>query len=264
MKVKFLPFGIMAVTVLLLTSCQKQSKAEQCHFRTLTLDKNIPLDSGKEPAYHITVMMDEMTAPEMTARRINSEIIQQTFNYNLSSITTAIDSFYRAQTREYKEKLFDLYQADIQNGMNANWYNYRFNIKTSHSTGFQDCISYEIHTSRYEGGAHEYNQTFYLNFNPENGEKILLNNIFTPNYQSELTRLLQDELVRQFNSKDIKELSEKGILNTTGFYITSNFKLGKDSMEFLYNVYEIAPYDIGPIRIRLSYKQLSSLLTTKN
>lgn len=116
MKVKFLPFGIMAVTVLLLTSCQKQNKAEQCHFRTLTLEKNIPLDSGKEPAYHITVMMDEMTAPEMTARRINSEIIQQTFNYNLSSITTAIDSFYRAQTHEYKEKLFNLYQADIQNG----------------------------------------------------------------------------------------------------------------------------------------------------
>lgn len=115
---------------------------------------------------------------------------------------------------------------------------------------FKTASVMKYYIPRYEGGAHEYNQTFYLNFQPGKRRKeFIAQQYLHAQLPVRTDRLLQDELVRLFNSKDIKELSEKGILNTTDFYITSNFKLGKDSMEFLYNVYEIAPYDIRPHRI---------------
>lgn len=260
MKFNFLSFGILSVTILNLTACQKQPEAEQIRFKTLKTEKDIPLNTDKEPACHISIAIDQATYPEQAAKKINNEIIRQAFNYKLTSVSEAVDSFCRSQAREYKEKLLELYQADLKNGMNANWYNFHYNIRTSHSTGYKGNVCYEIQATRYEGGAHEYNQTLYLNFNPENGQKILLNDIFVPNYQAGLIRLLTQELEYQFNCQNANELSEIGILNTTELYVPNNFKLGTDSIEFLYNAYEIAPYNVGAIHLRLSYKQLDSLL----
>lgn len=260
MKINFLSLGILSVTIFYLTACQKQPEAEQIRFKTLKAEKNIPLTTDTEPACHISITIDQATYPEQAAKEINNEIIRQAFNYKLNSITEAVDSFCKSQTQEYKEKLMELYQADLKNGMNANWYNFRYKIRTRHSTGYKGNVCYEIQSSRYEGGAHEYDQTLYLNFNPQNGHKILLNDIFVPNYQSELLKLLTQELKYQFDCQNANELSEIGILNSSELYVPKNFKLGTDSIEFLYNVYEIAPYDVGPIHLRLSYKQLASLL----
>lgn len=43
-------------------------------------------------------------------------------------------------------------------------------------------------------------------------------------------------------------------------YVTNNFILGKDSIFFLYNNYEIAPYYKGRSRIGFDYDELKDLL----
>ena len=43
-------------------------------------------------------------------------------------------------------------------------------------------------------------------------------------------------------------------------FITNNIILGKDSITFLYNRYEIAPYALGDIEISLDYNTLKDIM----
>ena len=71
-----------------------------------------------------------------------------------------------------------------------------------------------------------------------------------------LTRkLMEDEGV-----STIEGLGEKGYFIDIEMNITNNFILGNDSMTFLYNRYEIAPYAMGDILISLDYETLKDIM----
>ena len=58
----------------------------------------------------------------------------------------------------------------------------------------------------------------------------------------------------------IEELCERGYSLDIDFFITNNIILGKDSITFLYNRYEIAPYALGDIEISLDYNTLKDIM----
>ena len=62
------------------------------------------------------------------------------------------------------------------------------------------------------------------------------------------------------NVSTIDELCNKGYSLDIDFFITNNFILGNDSMTFLYNRYEIAPYAMGDILISLDYETLKDIM----
>ncbi|MBQ5731230.1 MAG: DUF3298 domain-containing protein, partial [Bacteroidaceae bacterium] len=48
--------------------------------------------------------------------------------------------------------------------------------------------------------------------------------------------------------------------NIEELYPTENFRLSPDSIIFVYNSYEIAPYSMGRTRIALGYNQIENLI----
>ena len=58
-----------------------------------------------------------------------------------------------------------------------------------------------------------------------------------------------------------QELEDMGYVTTGDLTPTENFYLGKDGITFYYNVYDIAPYVMGPVKITLPYEMMQHLLS---
>ena len=62
--------------------------------------------------------------------------------------------------------------------------------------------------------------------------------------------------------ESLEELEDQGFGPIDEIKPTENFVIYADSMEFLYNIYEIAPYAYGAISVVIPYETLRPLLNT--
>ena len=51
-----------------------------------------------------------------------------------------------------------------------------------------------------------------------------------------------------------------GYLVMNDMYVTENFELGKDTIRFHYNQYDIAPYALGSSDLTFTYEELKDLI----
>lgn len=258
------PLFFISVILLLLASCGNKSHQTETEFTLLTQHCNVKLadESPTSPSCDIHLEIHEAVTPRTAATLINKEIARHIFRCDHLTLSQAMDSLRNTYTRNYREDLMPLYRADVKNGIDSQWYNYRYSIKTQYEKGYMNCICYRIDYSRYEGGAHEINQRFYLNFDPSTGKRTELKDVFSPDFRTTLLPLLLKKLEQQQNCKNKKELSEKGFLRFSDIYIPDNFKLGEEQIDFIYNTYEIAPYHEGIIQLSVSYNEIQTILKT--
>ena len=63
---------------------------------------------------------------------------------------------------------------------------------------------------------------------------------------------MAEQLCKDWEADDLEDLQEKtGITMLGDLYLTNNFLMKGDSLEFLFNQYEIAPYSAGLIGITI-------------
>jgi hypothetical protein len=127
--------------------------------------------------------------------------------------------------------------------------------------GYKGYINYIVNREEYYGGAHPYTYHIILNIDPTTGTEITFYDIFKEGCEETLTAMLLDKLMKHANASTMDELHEKGYLYLdTGLFISQNFLLGNDSVTFLYNRYEIAPYALGDIKLTLDYRTLKDIM----
>lgn len=129
--------------------------------------------------------------------------------------------------------------------------------------GMKNVINYRLEQKVFTGGAHPCTETTILRFNATTGEFIPLEDIFPFNKQSQLKELLLNKLMESNHAKSLAELHKKGILEMTDMFISNNFALHEDSIEFHYNEYDIAPYAYGTCTISLSYEEAKDVMSTQ-
>lgn len=214
-------------------------KASPC----LKFEISLPFAQGNSPA----------------AQSINSSIIYTTFGLDGSDAQTAIDTAFARERDEYlAQRPHYLNEKSMEHS--PVWFNQEISIKGTESRGLDNCINYTIESYTFSGGAHGMETTTLLNFNAKNGAEIILDSIFTPNFEQPLSAALISALGLQLGATTPEEINEKGYFNIEELYPTNNFLLTKDSIIFLYNPYEIAPYSMGSTRIALGYNQIQQLL----
>lgn len=128
--------------------------------------------------------------------------------------------------------------------------------------GFEDIINYRLEEEVFTGGAHPCTITTILRFNALTGDFISLANVFPLEKQTSLKLLLQDKLMADNGVSTLEALHSKGYLEMMDMFVSSNFALREDSIEFYYNVYDIAPYVYGPTAICLSYEEAEPLMNS--
>ena len=58
----------------------------------------------------------------------------------------------------------------------------------------------------------------------------------------------------------MNELKEAGYLYSMEMFASENFILNDETITFVYNPYEIAPYAVGSIELVITYSEVSQIL----
>ena len=129
--------------------------------------------------------------------------------------------------------------------------------------GMENVINYRLLEDVFTGGAHPSKLTTILRFDTQTGDFITLDQVFPAINQSKLQDILLAKLMKDQNAHSLEELHKKGILEMTDMFISNNFALREDSIEFYYNEYDIAPYASGACTICVSYEDVKDVISAK-
>lgn len=129
--------------------------------------------------------------------------------------------------------------------------------------GKKNIITYRVVEDIYTGGAHPLCVTSIFTFDALTGEYLDLEKVFPSVHHEALTEMLLKKLMEQCDAEDIDALHEMGLLDMIDMYVSTNFALRADSVEFYYNPYDIAPYAFGPSTLCLDYESIKPYCARK-
>ena len=141
------------------------------------------------------------------------------------------------------------------------WYSYYKGIEGHVQFYEKNLLIYRIDYNEYTGGAHGVYMTTYLNMDLLHLRPMRLEDIFVDEYKDALTDLLWNQLMADQGAKTREELEDMGYGSTGEIAPTENFFLEKDGITFFYNVYDITPYAMGAVQIKLTYDTMAHLLS---
>lgn len=230
-------------------------------FARIDTAARFPIDTfnTESPALSLQLSLDTVIASNNSnATQINNTIIYAAFGHDGASVVDAIDEFIETAKEEYYTMRAD-YINEKKMEHSAAWLNYSYSIKGTVHDIHNDITNYIIVNDTYTGGAHGLSTHTLLNIDSRTGREITLNDIFTENFETTLTERLTERLAKDAGATSIDELKEWGYTALSDMYPTENFMLGKDSIIFLYNPYEIAPYSLGHIKVALGYDEIKDI-----
>lgn len=111
-------------------------------------------------------------------------------------------------------------------------------------------FSYGYTRDIYMGGAQGLKTFNYFNFDLKNGNLLDETDIFSDNYQNQLSELIKKTILEQ-NSQ---------VQYADTILPNSNFFISDEGITYLFNVYEIAPYYVGQTEVFLPYSDLNAIL----
>ena len=100
------------------------------------------------------------------------------------------------------------------------------------------------------GAAHGMYNTSYVNYSIVNGEILSLNDIFKKGSSPALADIIRNKLEGE-NINLLKPLNE--------IEVPADFRISTHSIEFIYSLYEIAPYSEGEIKVEIERYELDGL-----
>ena len=259
---------ILSAVALFLFACSEE-KGKPVHiaglrFDTLTIDTSaVLLGDTVSPTCSVSIALQVARgkgAEAINRAILNSGILLPGY-VNTDSVALTpeqyLDSFVCRYIGQYKRDYAPLYLDDTEN---ADSYENSFTLKTSTMTACEGIIAYVADIDFFGGGTHNTRQTVVRNIEVRTGKVLTLTDIFRHGYEQTLQQELLKKLCRKFHAADADGLARKQVLVDGNIYIPDNFILFKKKIQFIYNPAEIAPYDMGEIRLDIDKSSLKGLL----
>ena len=216
-----------------------------------------PIAPGEKYCYQIKIELDTLAGESELAKQLAS-VLRDSVLYTPArqTIQEAITAFADSIETEWKAELAENYEPESEY---KEMFQYYYNVEgeTVEGTGSekQDSIlSYQVTTSCYLGGAHGSHVVWYYNFDRASGKLLDIHDIVPQDKEKLVLTEMGEQLCRDWDAKDLADLQEQtGITMLGDLYLTNNFLLKKDSITFLFNQYEIAPYAAGLISVTIPF-----------
>ena len=252
---------LMVVALLMLMGCAGGDNG-QIHFEKALADKTVTLSNDdNSPSCRVHLDLDYATeANGHRAEIVNNAIEKRLLDMQDLDMRQAVDSFAALYTANYQKNFLPLYNQDRADTAKHSWYEYHYIITTSVDTGHKGVAVYHINLDFYEGGAHGINQHLTMNFDKDTGRQLSLADVFATGYEQRLSDMLLKALLEKTAAKNLSELHEKGFLYSMDMFPSENFILNDDTITFIYNPYEIAPYSAGCTELTIAYSELDGLI----
>lgn len=264
--------GILVAASSLFVSCDNKSHQHMGTFQfdSLAINQTEHLfgDTAK-PSCNLTVNFAfvQQADEEKLKDSVNAFIQAACFGEEYAYMGTkeALEAFKNKYIQTYRNDLEPLYAKDVkeagaeQREIGA-WYSYYKGVEGHVQRYYNHLLVYRINYNEYTGGAHGIYMTTYLNLDIRTLQPVRLDDLLIPEYEEQLTDLLWNQLMADNRVATHEELEEMGFASTGELKPTENFCLGEEGITFYYNVYEIAPYSMGPTAITLPYEMLVHLM----
>ncbi|MBQ8989920.1 MAG: DUF3298 domain-containing protein [Prevotella sp.] len=246
---------------LLLAGC-KGSDENEVEFQTVVTDKSVVLSNETlSPTCTVHLQLEEATeANGHRGELINATVMKRLLDREEATMKLAADAFAEDYTSTYKTTMLPLYNQDRADTTKRAWYQYHYIIDSSTQKGSKGTVVYLATVDYYEGGAHGINQLLTLNFEAKTGRLLTLSDIFVPGYEQSLKNVLFKALKAKTACGTLTALHEKGYLNSMDIFPSENFILGEETITFVYNPYEIAPYALGSTELIIPFSDIEKLL----
>lgn len=262
MKKTYIILIYSILTVLLLGSCKQKT--------IRTIDKKtsnryfLAADTAKgslnvDISVEIPVCFDN----EAILDSVRNEIIRNLFgnSYVRLADNLIVEKFSSDLSKEYKQS-----NSSILEQMDSTTL-YSFNnehiLEGFSLLNDKNIYSYGISRYVFMGGAHGLSTLTYLNFDLETGKKITEDDLFTAGFVERLTQILKSRIVEQsVEDKDTEPILD---LENTDYWVDAikpngNFYITDESINYVFNPYEIAPYYMGQTEVVIPFIRLSGLL----
>ena len=260
----YILLSLLVLTSALTTSCNSNAKWNEIEFYKVNKseqfteefeqdedDEFASLHDDSEREFDVNVDMQFMQSgngmSDEVCQLINAQLIEMLLNQS-GDLTAddAAEAYIKDMEEQFrKDKLLREYFDHIEG-------------KAEY--GFENVINYRMTQSIFAGGAHPSTVTTILRFNAMTGDFISLDNVFPSANHDALIDLLTAKLMQNNGVDTVEGLHELGYLELMDMFVTPNFALREDSIEFYYNEYDIAPYAYGPSTICLDYTTIEPLM----
>jgi hypothetical protein len=122
-------------------------------------------------------------------------------------------------------------------------------------------VSLECSESFFFGGAHGSFATTYLNFDPATGARVMLDGLLDPGSLGRLTAIAEAHFRQERKLSATADLKQEGFTFEEGrFQLSEVYGFSASALIFVYNIYDIAPYSMGPTEVRIPYAEIRDLL----
>lgn len=268
MKTLRTSLSLLTLLILVLTSCggngSKGVEKDGVSFDSIVVDTAVSL-TGDTAGPQCCLYLNIAYANGPHAQAINdsllrSGIIAPDFLASTAghlSAKAAVDSFVTRFIKEYKSNFRELYLADKQHKED---YDITYTVETSTGNGPDSIVNYTAVVTSKAGRDNGVRQTVARNISLSNGRLTRLADIFVPGYDHSLQSIIGKKIAKQLNISSADSLSSHGIFPDGEIYATENFLLGVNDITFIYCQDEIAPHNMGEIRVRCSRSELKNLL----
>lgn len=175
------------------------------------------------------------------------------------NIPTAVQKYTTDYLSNYRKELEPNFKQESDSSV-YQWYNYYRSIIGKVKYLKNDLLTYEMNFNEYTGGAHNMYATTYESFDLKRMRSIKLSDLFKPNFQNQLTAIIVKQLLKDKKVRSVGELTDKGYGSTGNITPTENFYFDSDGMNFVYNIYEIAPYSVGIVTVHIDFDDLKPVM----
>ena len=247
MRVRHLFLSALAV---LACACTDNEQAGS-KWDTASVQIEEPITSDDTLCYKIELKLDTLVGESELAKSLAAVLRDSVLcKSGFATVQAAMASYADSLQTEWKEELAEIYdpESDIRE-----MFQYYYNVEGSPvETDNDNVLSYQVTTDCYLGGAHGSYVVEYYNFDKNTGKLISIRDIVPAEKEAEALKAMEAQLCEDWDAEDLAELQEMtGITMLGDLYLTNNFLLKKDSIEFLFNQYEIAPYAAGLISVTI-------------
>lgn len=234
-------------------ACVDWKTTEESHvkfsWRKASLCIEEPIAEGAEECYHIEFKLDTLAGESELAKNL-SQILRDSVicTGDFATVQEAMQAYADSTEAEWKVELAERYAESPEYRDILQYY---YNVEGSPvENGNDSILSYVTQTSVYLGGAHGSYVVFYYNFDKKTGKLLNIKDFVPADKEKVVLKAMEEQLCKDWEAKDLADLQEKtGITMLGDLYLTNNFMVKDDSLLFLFNQYEIAPYAAGLISV---------------
>lgn len=234
-------------------------------FDTISVDTACALIPADSVSPRCSLSISLQVARGNGAKKINQAILSENLlmsgyvdtDAKQPSLQQYIDTFACRYMKDYLHDYAPLYLDDKEN---ATSYDDIYNVSGCAQTAHDGIICYLVNISHFGGGTHATQQMLVRNIDIATGKVLRLDNVFNHGYEQRLHAELTKALCKKFKVSNMTQLADKNVLADGEIYAPENFIIFKHKIQFIYNPAEIAPNDVGEIRIDVSRKALKGLI----